>query len=352
MRDVLGYRRFGAAGGDWGAAISILLGHLHPDAVAGIYVTLADFAPALRNRFEGFELDDLDDEERDWYERYWQRKRPGAFGGPGAVLRTPMTDAYAGHDSPLALAVAIGEARRSMQDHQGDVEHRMTDDELLTNVMLYWVTESWASARRFYWHTARDAPTVPDDGRLPGARSDGRGGVPGRCVLRAAQAGPARRQRHPVGPAPERWSRGRRRGAVGAGRRAAALLPTAARRCGTEGDWPMNDEPSAVVVLVAKPGGEDRLLDHLMLMARTARRDDGCDVYSVHRSRAEPSTFFLYERYRDKEAFARHRANAELQGARRTVGSADDVDRGDRRQPRLRGTPERSERGAGLVSLR
>jgi hypothetical protein len=89
-----------------------------------------------------------------------------------------MTDAYAGHDSPLALAVAIGESRRSMQDHQGGAEHPLTDDELLTNVMLYWVTESWASARRFYWHTARDAPTVPDDGRLPVPVPTGVGAFP------------------------------------------------------------------------------------------------------------------------------------------------------------------------------
>jgi pimeloyl-ACP methyl ester carboxylesterase len=172
MRDVLRYGPFGSAGGDWGAVISIMLGHLYPEDVAGIYVTLANFAPALRNRFEGFELDDLGPEERIWYERFWQRKpRQGKsasrFEGPGAaVLRAPMSEAYAGHDSPLALAVSIVESRRLNGDTHGDVERRFSKDDLLTNTMLYWVTGSWASARRFYWHTARDPVSVAE-GRQP-----------------------------------------------------------------------------------------------------------------------------------------------------------------------------------------
>ena len=65
VRDVLGLDRFVTAGGDWGAVISIMMGHLHPDDLRGVYVTLPNFAPALRNRFEGFELDDLYPDERD-----------------------------------------------------------------------------------------------------------------------------------------------------------------------------------------------------------------------------------------------------------------------------------------------
>jgi pimeloyl-ACP methyl ester carboxylesterase len=158
VRDVLGLGRFVTAGGDWGAVISIMTGHLYPDDLRGVYVTLPNFAPALRNRFEGFELDDLEPDEQEWFETEWrQGPRPGR-----PIVRTdrnlfaPQTDAYAGTDSPLALAVEIIDGRRRHGDTHGDVESVFTREELITNVMLYWVTETWASAKRFYWFTARD----------------------------------------------------------------------------------------------------------------------------------------------------------------------------------------------------
>jgi pimeloyl-ACP methyl ester carboxylesterase len=164
MRDVLGYRRFVTAGGDWGSVISIMLGYLFPEDVLGVYVTLANFGPALRNRFEPFELGDLDDEEREWYQREWRRKRrPGE---PGGAIRGPQTAAYAGHDSPVALAAQIVNSRRQNSDCGGDVESVFTREELVTNVMLYWVTETWGSANRFYFHTARD-PVVTDPSTVP-----------------------------------------------------------------------------------------------------------------------------------------------------------------------------------------
>ncbi len=74
-------------------------------------------------------------------------------------------------------------------------------------------------------------------------------------------------------------------------------------------------EPAGVVKMVAKPGREDELLELLTAMAAIAVADDGTEVYAVHRGRAEPSTFFLYELYRDKDALARHRGNTRLTDA-------------------------------------
>lgn len=168
VRDLLGLGRFVTAGGDWGAVISIMMGHLYPDDLRGVYVTLPNFAPALRNRFEGFELEDLDPEEREWFEREWrQGARPGR-----PIVRTdrnlfaPQTDTYAGTDSPLAMAVEIIDGRRRYGETQGDIESVFTREELITNVMLYWVTETWGSARRFYYFTARD-PVELVLGRTP-----------------------------------------------------------------------------------------------------------------------------------------------------------------------------------------
>ncbi len=116
------------AGGDWGAVISIMMGHLHPDDLRGVYVTLPNFAPALRNQFEGFELDDLEPDEREWFEREWRRgARPGR-----PIVRTdrnlfaPQTDTYAGTDSPLALAVDIVDAAPATARPTADVESAFT----------------------------------------------------------------------------------------------------------------------------------------------------------------------------------------------------------------------------------
>jgi quinol monooxygenase YgiN len=72
------------------------------------------------------------------------------------------------------------------------------------------------------------------------------------------------------------------------------------------------DEPAGVVKLVARPGRDQELAQLLSAMARAAAGDDGTEIYAVHRERKDPTAFFLYELYRDKDAFARHRANPEL----------------------------------------
>lgn len=72
------------------------------------------------------------------------------------------------------------------------------------------------------------------------------------------------------------------------------------------------NEPAGMVKLVAKEGRIDDLREHLAEMARVAAGDDGTEVYAVHQSRAEPAVFFLYELYRDKDAFKAHQANEKL----------------------------------------
>ena len=168
VREVLGLGPFVTAGGDWGSVISIMLGHLYPDDLLGVYVTLANFAPALRNRFEGFELDDLGPEELRWFEQNWRRgAKPGRpIQRTDRNLFAPQTDAYAGTDSPVALAVELLQGRERYADTNGDLESVFTREELITAVMIYWVTNSWWSAKRFYWYTARD-PVELVPGREP-----------------------------------------------------------------------------------------------------------------------------------------------------------------------------------------
>jgi pimeloyl-ACP methyl ester carboxylesterase len=133
MTDVLGYKRFGAQGGDWGAFITSRLGLAYATRLAGIHVTLL----SLR-RDIGAPADPTEDEKRYFEElRQWEREETGYQSIQGTK---PQTLAYGLTDSPVGLAAWIVEKFRTWGDCGGDVERRFSKDVLLTNVMLYWVT--------------------------------------------------------------------------------------------------------------------------------------------------------------------------------------------------------------------
>jgi len=69
----------------------------------------------------------------------------------------PQTLAYGLNDSPAGLAAWIVEKFRRWSDCDGDVEKRFSKDELLTNLTIYWATETINSSIRLYYETARDA---------------------------------------------------------------------------------------------------------------------------------------------------------------------------------------------------
>jgi len=148
MTDALGYPRFAAQGGDWGAFITARLGATHPDRLVGIHVNLLsvrrDLAPPASPT----------EEERAYLEElaHWQREETGYQWIQGTK---PQTLAYALTDSPVGLAAWIVEKFRTWSDCGGDIERRFSKDVLLTNVMLYWVTGAinssfWPYYARFH----------------------------------------------------------------------------------------------------------------------------------------------------------------------------------------------------------
>lgn len=151
MGEVLGYERFAAQGGDWGAFVTAELGHRFADRLHGIHITI----PA----HPAFDLgrlgpDEYSPEERPRFERMLQR-----VGSATAHLKVhssdPQTLAYAFQDSPVGLAAWIVERRRSWSDCGGDVERRFSKDDLLTTVGLYWLTRTIGTSMRFYWENMR-----------------------------------------------------------------------------------------------------------------------------------------------------------------------------------------------------
>lgn len=143
---LLGYNRYGAQGSDWGTSISTLLAQHDPAHVAGIHLTppLAPPDPAT--------FGDLTDAERAALASLELSGRQGT--GYSQVQATkPQTIGYALTDSPAALCAWIIEKFWAWTDHDGDLGSVLTRDELLDNVMLYWLPRTGASAARLYWES-------------------------------------------------------------------------------------------------------------------------------------------------------------------------------------------------------
>jgi pimeloyl-ACP methyl ester carboxylesterase len=145
----LGYERYGAQGGDWGTSISTSIGQQDPDHVVGIHLNPPIAAP------DPATFDDLTEMERaalaareqslDWDSGYSAQQST-----------RPQTVGYGLVDSPAALCAWIIEKFWSWTDSEGHPENVLTRDELLDNVMLYWLPRTGASSARLYWESIRE----------------------------------------------------------------------------------------------------------------------------------------------------------------------------------------------------
>jgi pimeloyl-ACP methyl ester carboxylesterase len=142
----LGYERYGAQGSDWGTSVSASIGQQDPGHVAGIHLTppLAPPDPAT--------LDDLTERERAAlasleYSAEWDS------GYSREHATRPQTIGYALVDSPAALCAWIIEKFWAWTDCDGHLENVLTRDELLDNLMLYWLPAAGASSARLYWES-------------------------------------------------------------------------------------------------------------------------------------------------------------------------------------------------------
>ncbi|MEU6366881.1 epoxide hydrolase family protein [Streptomyces sp. NPDC046931] len=164
----LGYERFGAQGGDWGAAISRELGRAHPDRVIGVHLNLLPGAQQLTEPTDE-ELAALGPEERERTLTSWRRWEAWQREGAGyAILHStrPGTLAYALTDSPVGQLAWIVEKFREWTDSEELPEEAVDRDRLLTDVMLYWLTGTAGSSARIYYERAHPsgraaAPSEP-----------------------------------------------------------------------------------------------------------------------------------------------------------------------------------------------
>ena len=151
MTEGLGHSRFGVAGTDIGAGVAVRLGHKYPESILGIHVTtVAD--PPTDDRSPPFSP-----AERDYRsERERWRAQEGAY---GAQQRTrPQTLAFGLADSPVGLASWIVEKFHGWSDCQGDVLSVFPMDDLIDNLMIYWLTGTIGSSVRYYYESERGTP--------------------------------------------------------------------------------------------------------------------------------------------------------------------------------------------------
>ncbi|MCY4659831.1 MAG: alpha/beta fold hydrolase [Acidobacteria bacterium] len=145
----LGYERYGTQGGDWGSIISRWQAVQHPDRVVGVHLNFVTAGPPAG-------VDDPEDGVPP-AELERMRERQAAFAnerGYSSIQGTkPQTLGYGLNDSPAGLAAWIVEKFRTWCDCDGDVESRFTKDELLTNVTIYWVTQTITSSARIYYES-------------------------------------------------------------------------------------------------------------------------------------------------------------------------------------------------------
>ncbi len=135
MTDVLGYKRFAAQGGDWGAAVTSRLGLAHADSVIGIHINLLMVA-----RDRPPPADPTEAEKRYFAELAdWLKEETGYQWIQGT---RPQTLAYGLTDSPAGLAAWIAEKFRAWTDP----ESKISRDHLLANISLYWFTAAIGSS--------------------------------------------------------------------------------------------------------------------------------------------------------------------------------------------------------------
>src|SRR5262249_46892725 len=135
----LGYDRYGAQGGDWGAFISTGLGLNHAEHVVGVHLNLLPLA-----RDPSVQIPD--DEGGRAYTKELGRWLSEETGYSSIQGTKPQPLAYALTDSPVGLAAWIVEKFQTWTDNDGNLESAVSRDELLTNIMLYWVTGAIGSS--------------------------------------------------------------------------------------------------------------------------------------------------------------------------------------------------------------
>jgi pimeloyl-ACP methyl ester carboxylesterase len=153
----LGYARYGVQAGDVGYAIAAYMGLNDPQHIAGLQLNRCNGTPPdPSNRDAGLTAEEirLRDEPR---------FGPDETGYSQIQGSKPQTIGYALNDSPVGQAAWIVEKYHKWCDCHGDPENRYSKDDLITTVMIYWLTRTATSSARYYYEVRRlrEHPQAP-----------------------------------------------------------------------------------------------------------------------------------------------------------------------------------------------
>ena len=159
---LLGYKRYGLQGGDWGSAISSWHARLAPKQILGLHLNLI-FAP--RPKDDSDPLTGLSDHELARLNAS-RLKMVDGVGYQSIQGSRPQTLGYGLNDSPAGLLAWILEKFHGWTHHNGDLWQAVSKDEVLTNVMLYWLNQNITASTRLYYESAHVHSDLFGEGRI------------------------------------------------------------------------------------------------------------------------------------------------------------------------------------------
>lgn len=160
LMETLGYKQYVAQGGDWGHLVAAHMAIIDAQRCLAIHLNMVAVEPRspivkAKVAFDViFQRWRLTAKEREWLngvDKFLEEET----GYIDIQATKPQTIGYALHDSPTGLAAWIIEKFRSWSDCNGDVATRFSKDDLLTNVMIYWLTGTVTSAARLYYESKK-----------------------------------------------------------------------------------------------------------------------------------------------------------------------------------------------------
>jgi pimeloyl-ACP methyl ester carboxylesterase len=159
LMDRVGYSRYGAQGGDWGAQVTMRIGALDTDHCLGIHLNMAFADPPA----EMVVLTDEDKADLAAMQQFMREESAYAM----EQSTKPQTVGVGLNDSPAGLLAWIVEKLRTWSDCDGDPESVFTRDQMITNVMTYWVTQNITSSARLYWELQHSGERSPERIEVP-----------------------------------------------------------------------------------------------------------------------------------------------------------------------------------------
>jgi pimeloyl-ACP methyl ester carboxylesterase len=154
LMGALGYERYGAQGGDWGAAVTSRLGQDATGRVVGVHVNMPTVGPDRTT------LDDLTPDEQRTLEDIAEHRSTG-MGYSTQQSTRPQTLGYGLADSPAGQCAWIVEKLWAWTDNDGDPTSALTRRQILDDVSTYWFTGTATSSARLYWESFRDREREP-----------------------------------------------------------------------------------------------------------------------------------------------------------------------------------------------